>query len=144
VAEWPADLVGLADWVMDVRINGSWYRPATAEYVSWLIHRNRARMAFLEDLGGPAFLASLRANFLKAASRMPILEIWWKCIVDVPPGYRPPGQPPAELGPPYPATYYTLEDLSEQDKLFLGRQHPEVAKRFPELFPPKALTRRRS
>lgn len=153
--EFPPEMAGHADWdVLEVQAGGEWYRPASPVYVSWLVEESRARLAGLTGDEREAMQAILRTNFDNAVRKMPILAVWAKNRVFVPADYRGPGQPVAGrrtlggrvdmvVGPPYPARFYRIEDLSDQAIQFLGRNNASIQKARPDLFPAAPVTQKR-
>ena len=152
----PSEIVGLADWeVTEVEYLGEWYRPASPIYVAWLITRNRARIAGLAGDAREELRSMLRTSFDEAVRLMPVLAFWANNRVFVPSDYRAPGDCGGRrlmrlaysidvaVGPPYPACYYLMDDLSEQDIRFLGRNNPAVQKKFAHLFPVEEPTTKR-
>ena len=146
----PPEIAGLAGWeVVEIEHAGKWYRPASPIYVSWLVAESRRRLSDLARPDHEILSAKLRTNFDLAVRQEPILAFWANNRVFVPVDYRGPGKSCGGLrraaagcggvdlvsGPPYPARYYSMEDMGDHAIQFLGRNNPAIQKRFSSLFP---------
>lgn len=136
--------------VADMYRNGTWYRAASAEYISWLVHRTKRRIAGLPRPDAAKLQDDLRVNFEKAALKCPLMRLWAKHPTPIPAGYLPPGTTTGRVlptgvvvGGPYPTRVYRLEDLGSQELQFLGRNNPAIQARFSHLFPPPVVKPRR-